>query len=121
MTGALPWGQAQDILARADVHLFTSLRDSFGAQVLEAASWGVPTVALELGGVASLRGLAGLELVDAHPADDLPQRLGCALAGVLMEDGVDAQRRRAAAVEFAQTATYESRARQLLSLYTGLI
>lgn len=121
MTGGVPWQEAQEILATADVHLFTSLRDSFGAQVLEAAAWGVPTVGLKLGGIASLRGLAGLELVDPQPAGDLPSRLGAALNRVLSEGKEERDRRRAAALRFAATATYESRARQLLSLYAGLV
>jgi glycosyltransferase involved in cell wall biosynthesis len=51
--GRIPWEEmAQEFLA-ADAFLFTSIRDSFGSVVLEAASYGLPSIALDIGGVGT--------------------------------------------------------------------
>jgi glycosyltransferase involved in cell wall biosynthesis len=49
--GALPWNAVQEVLGTSTLLLFTSLRDTFGAQVLEALGNGTPVVALSHHGV----------------------------------------------------------------------
>jgi len=46
----LPWMRVRDAYASHDALLFTSLRDSFGSQNLEAMSLGLPVIALNLSG-----------------------------------------------------------------------
>lgn len=46
----LPWMHVREAYATHDVLLFTSLRDSFGSQNLEAMSLGLPVIALSLSG-----------------------------------------------------------------------
>ncbi|TFE49845.1 glycosyltransferase [Streptomyces sp. ICN441] len=52
--GLLPWPQTLGAYDEADVLLFTSLRDSFGVQNLEAWARGVPVVHLDHQGVRGL-------------------------------------------------------------------
>jgi glycosyltransferase involved in cell wall biosynthesis len=46
----LPWMQVREAYATHDALLFTSIRDSFGSQNLEAMSVGLPVISLRLGG-----------------------------------------------------------------------
>jgi glycosyltransferase involved in cell wall biosynthesis len=47
----LTWTELRTAYAEHDAMLFTSLRDSFGSQVLEAMAMGLPIIALDLHGV----------------------------------------------------------------------
>jgi glycosyltransferase involved in cell wall biosynthesis len=49
--GALPWARVQVQFRHADAFIFTSLRDSFGTQVLEAMAAGLPIITLDHQGV----------------------------------------------------------------------
>lgn len=119
-TGSLPWVQAQDVLSQARVHLFTSVRDSSSAQVLEAAALGVPSVALNLSGLRAFLGRSGCTLVDPYPAGDLPARLGEAVASMLQATPTQWLATSRTVQDFALTMTYAQRARQLLHIYSGL-
>lgn len=46
----LPWGEVRTAYLEHDAILFTSLRDSFGCQLLEAMSSGLPVIALDING-----------------------------------------------------------------------
>jgi glycosyltransferase involved in cell wall biosynthesis len=59
-TGRVPWLEVQEIYKQATVFIFPSLRDSSGAQVLEAAAKGIPIIALEGSGVSEWLPNAGL-------------------------------------------------------------
>jgi glycosyltransferase involved in cell wall biosynthesis len=50
----LPWMEVREAYAAHDAFLFTSLRDSFGAQNLEAMSVGLPVITLNLSGARDL-------------------------------------------------------------------
>lgn len=119
-TGALPWRDAMDILRLARVHLFTSVRDTFGAQVIEAAALGVPTVGLDLAGLHSLSGNSAVELVSPLPAESLPGRIAGALTQVLSEDRATWESRRRSALVYAGSLTYRNKADTYLNLYRGL-
>jgi len=47
----LSWSELRRAYSEHDVMLFTSLRDSFGSQVLEAMAMGLPVIALDRSGV----------------------------------------------------------------------
>lgn len=51
-TGRIPWDEVQQRYKQARVFIFSSLRDTIGAQVLEAAAKGVPIITLENSGVS---------------------------------------------------------------------
>ena len=52
--GAVSWKDISQVYERADIFLFTSLRDSLGAQLYEASAFGLPIIALDHHGVADL-------------------------------------------------------------------
>lgn len=119
-TGALPWDQAMDVMRSAGVHLFTSVRDSFGAQVIEAAALGVPTVGLDLAGLRSMRGSSAVQLVSPLPAASLPRRIGAALSLVLQENQGARESRSRESRELAEGLTYRNKAQQYLEFYRGI-
>lgn len=51
-TGRIDWKEVQELYKIARVFVFSSLRDSTGAQVLEASAKGVPVVLLEGSGIS---------------------------------------------------------------------
>lgn len=77
--GQVPHDDVVTSLDRADAHLFTSWRDSFGAQCLEAWARGVPTVFLDLHGVRDFAPLAGGVRVAPFPAGSAHVRLANAV------------------------------------------
>ena len=84
----------------ASVLLFTSLRESFGAPFLEALGRGLPTVALDLHGIADIDvGPAALKVALPPRPRDLPCRLASALQTILCDD--EWESRSAAAVKWA--------------------
>jgi len=53
-TGRVPWSKTGSIYEMADLLLFHSMRDSSCPTVVEAASYGVPTVGLRIQGLGSM-------------------------------------------------------------------
>ena len=52
--GSVPWHEVARHYREADVFLFTSLRDAFGAQLFEAAAFGLPMIGLAHHGMEDL-------------------------------------------------------------------
>lgn len=48
--GQVPWNEVKKAYLTSDVFLFTSLRDSFGSQIIEAMAFGLPIVTLKIHG-----------------------------------------------------------------------
>lgn len=120
-TGSLSWTAVQELCARARVFLFTSIRDSFGAQVLEASAKGLPTVAIRQSGVGRwLRVQAG-NLVEPLPGDDLPIRLADAVVSLLTESPAEWMSRSSAAYEWAPQNTWTVRAKASRDLYQEVV
>lgn len=120
-TGSLSWAAVQEFYTRADVFLFTSIRDSFGAQVLEAAAKGLPTVAIRQSGVGRWLPTAAGHLVEPLPGESLPGRLADAVLGMLTEPPREWMARSAAAYEWATQNTWTVRAKTLSNLYQEVV
>jgi len=76
----LPWLEVREAYLNHDALLFTSLRDSFGSQILEAMSVGLPVIALNLGGAEDfLPPLAGIKIDIGSTAAETVDRLSSAL------------------------------------------
>lgn len=118
--GGIPWAEAQSILAGARVHLFTSLRDSFGAPVMEAAAQGVPTIGLDIGGLRTFCRRPGFRLVNPQPGEDLDHRLAREIEAVLALETPRWLALGDASREWAETHTHANRARLFLRLYESL-
>lgn len=115
-TGRLPFAQVQALYASAAVFLFTSVRDAFGAQVLEASAKGLPTVAIRQSGVgASLAALGNL--VEPLPSDDLPGRLADAVVRMLTASPADWLAQSSAASDLAAQNTWTTHCQTLSDVY----
>ena len=114
--GRLPWEQTMAAYDDADVLLFTSLRDSFGAQTLEAWGRGLPVVHLDHHGVGDFSAPGGAVPVALGAPADLPQRLAHALAEVLSDEPARKRMGRAG-LEWARQHTWTAKAELAERLY----
>ncbi|MFF9117166.1 glycosyltransferase family 4 protein [Streptomyces massasporeus] len=118
--GRLPWKDTLAAYDDADVLLFTSLRDSFGVQNLEAWARGLPVVHLDHQGVGDFSAPGCAAPVPLGDPADLPQRLADALAGVLADE--EARRRTAeAGPRWARQHTWAAKAEFAERLYEAAL
>jgi glycosyltransferase involved in cell wall biosynthesis len=76
----LPWLEVREAYLTHDALLFTSLRDTFGSQILEAMSLGLPVVALNLSGARDfIPPLAGVKVDIGATAEETTRLLSTAL------------------------------------------
>src|SRR5438132_327360 len=104
----------------ADAFLFTSLRDSFGTQVLEAMGHGLPILTLDHQGVGTfVPPEAGIKVPVTSPEQTLP-----GLAEGIRRLALFPEERRKmgeAALAFAKTQTWEKRAERMSELYEEVL
>lgn len=119
-TGYRPRDEVRDHLRSADLLLFTSLRDSGGSQLLEAAAFAVPMVVLDHHG-------AGDRIPDdvarKIPITE-PEPLVEAIGQTLRDLAGDPETRHAmaeAARRFALAHTWSEHARQMLAIYDDAV
>jgi glycosyltransferase involved in cell wall biosynthesis len=113
--GAVPWRDIGPLYEQADIFLFTSLRDSLGSQLFEAAAFGLPIVALDHHGVADLIPGDIAEKVSVGGPEDTAQRLAQAIERLAREP----KRRDSmshAARSFAQRNTWRARVEEAYSI-----
>jgi glycosyltransferase involved in cell wall biosynthesis len=118
--GWIPWDEAQAVLVSSDVMLFTSLRDTFSNQLIEAAAAGLPLVALDLHGVASLVP----EDTAVKVPFSTPGETAVGLADALITVLSDSERRAAmsrAALRFSAQESFPRRAERMTQMYRGLL
>jgi glycosyltransferase involved in cell wall biosynthesis len=118
--GAVPWTQMFALYAQADIFLFTSLRDSFGMQVLEAMSQALPIVTLNHQGAATfLPDDAGVRV----PVRSPQITVGALAAAVEILSSSCELRRRIGerAWAFARRENWDARARRMTELYGSLL
>jgi glycosyltransferase involved in cell wall biosynthesis len=76
----LPWLEVREAYLNHDALLFTSLRDTFGSQILEAMALGLPVIALNLNGAQDfIPPHAGIKIDIGATAVETAQRLSSAL------------------------------------------
>jgi glycosyltransferase involved in cell wall biosynthesis len=116
LLGRVPWTEITRLYDSASVFLFCSLRDSSGAQFLEAMGRGLPAVTLDLHGMSDLKVGIAAEKVPLSPVpDDLPGDLAAALHRVLTADNWAA--RSASGIEWASTNTFPAKAAAATQIY----
>jgi glycosyltransferase involved in cell wall biosynthesis len=118
--GRLAWEQTLAAYDDADVLLFTSLRDSFGAQTLEAWARGLPVVHLDHQGVGDFSAPGGAVPVPLGKAEDLPQRLSQALFD-LLTDQETRRRMQVAGLDWAKQHTWTAKAELAERLYATVL
>jgi glycosyltransferase involved in cell wall biosynthesis len=114
--GSVPWKQMLDLYQRADAFLFTSLRDSFGTQVLEAMGQGLPILTLDHQGVGTfVPPGAGIKTPVTTPGETIR---GIADGIRWLARNPDARWRLGdAGRTYAETQTWERRAEWMSKLY----
>jgi glycosyltransferase involved in cell wall biosynthesis len=118
--GQIPHCKMPGLYRSADVFVFTSLRDSFGSQVLEAMGAGLPIVALDHQGVGSFMPAdAGIRVPVSSPGETV-QALAGALRRLLASAGL---RNRMGRVswEFARNQTWAQRVAVMRQLYEEIV
>jgi glycosyltransferase involved in cell wall biosynthesis len=118
--GRLPWPEVIDLYARCHALLFTSVQETFGSQLVEAAAFGLPIVAVDLHGASSV---LPAEAAIKTPFGDLSSTalgLSRALVGLLTDD-VTYARLSEGAIDFARSQTWPERVRRMERLYADSI
>ena len=103
----------------SSVLLFSSLRESFGAQVLEAMSRGLPVVALDIHGIGDFMPAAAGVKVPLKQGEGLADALGEGVIRLPTEPGLW-QEAAHAARDAAASHTWDRRAQDLARLFVGL-
>jgi glycosyltransferase involved in cell wall biosynthesis len=116
LLGRVPWKDIKQLYDSASVFLFTSLRDSSGAQFLEALGRGLPAVALDHHGIGDVKvGPAAVKVPLPAKPDELPGLLASALQTVL-SDG-EWESRSAAGVNWAAEHVWSAKAAAATQIY----
>jgi glycosyltransferase involved in cell wall biosynthesis len=116
----VPWQEMPRVYAEADIFLFTSLRDSFGTQVLEAMAHALPIVTLNHQGVGTfVPDGAGIKVSVATPSETVA---GLAAAIRLLAGSAELRRRMGeAGWRFARTQIWSERAERVSKLYDEVL
>jgi glycosyltransferase involved in cell wall biosynthesis len=116
LLGRVPWSDVKKLYDSASAFLFTSLRDSSGAQFLEALGRGLPAVALDHHGIGDVKvGPAAIKVPLPAKPDELPGLLASALRAVL-SDG-EWESRSAAGVSWAAENVWSAKAAAATQIY----
>ncbi|RVU16710.1 glycosyltransferase [Streptomyces antnestii] len=118
--GLLPREQVFEACDEADAFLMTSLRDSSSTQTLEAWARGLPVIHLGHHGISDFSAPGGSVSVPLGDPADLPQRLACALTGVLNDQQTRHCMERAA-LAWARKHTWAAKAETAEELYRAIL
>lgn len=119
-TGYRPRAEVRDHLRAADLFLFTSLRDSGGSQLLEAAAFGLPMVVLDHHGAGDRIPDAVARKIPITEPGALVEAIGQALRE-LAGDPATRHGMAEAARRFALAHTWSEHARQMLAIYEDAV
>jgi len=120
LLGRVSWDDVRRLYDSASVFLFTSLRDSFGCQFMEALGRGLPAVALDHHGIANVdAGPAAVKVALSRRPRDLPGRLASALQTVLGHD--EWGLRSAAASDWAAGQVWPAKAAAATQIYAEVV
>lgn len=119
LLGRVPWDDLGGLYDSASAFLFTSLRDSSGAQFLEALGRGLPAVALDHHGIGDLDvGPAALKIALPRRPSDLPGRLATALRTILSDH--EWESRSAAGVRWAAKQVWSAKVATATQIYEDI-
>jgi glycosyltransferase involved in cell wall biosynthesis len=118
--GQVPWNEISRIYQRADAFLFTSLRDSFGTQVLEAMAHGLPILTLDHQGVGTfVPPGAGIKVPVTSPRQTVTA-LANGIRRLALCPG-ERLKMGEAARDYARTQTWERRAERMSDIYDEVL
>ena len=110
----------KSIYLQHDVFLFTSIRDSFGGQVLEAMACFMPVIALNQGGVKSLLPEKSLFKVSCMDPETTAAEISNELKHLWKDEKLRIQIGNEA-LNYALTESWSARARRLEDYYDPII
>ncbi len=114
--GRVPWEAMSKTFIESDAFLFTSLRDSFGSVVLEAAAYSLPVITLDIGGAGTF--LPAAAAIKISPST--VRTTASAIAAAILRLRDDAQLRQdmgSAARQFAESMQWEKHAETMWRVY----
>lgn len=116
VTGHVSWDEVKPLYDSATLLLFSSLRESFGAPILEAFGRGLPVVAIDLHGIADADvGAAAIKVPLADNPADLAGHLADAMRTALSDGEWEARSK--AAVDFAVQWVWSAKAAAVTRIY----
>jgi glycosyltransferase involved in cell wall biosynthesis len=118
--GEVAWDQMPGLYQSADAFVFTSLRDSFGTQVLEAMGQALPILTLDHQGVGTfVPSEAGIKV----PVTSPQQTVAGLAEGIrrLALSPEERQKMGEAAFTYAKTQTWERRAERMSEMYEEVL
>jgi glycosyltransferase involved in cell wall biosynthesis len=107
--------------AEHDAMLFTSLRDSFGSQLLEAMAMGLPIICLDLHGAHDFVPFAGSLKVPVGTLKETVQNLAGAIEEYSLLPATKKNQMSMHAWNFAKTLTWSARAELVEKLYQEVL
>jgi len=117
----MTWPELRTAYAEHDAMLFTSLRDSFGSQLLEAMAMGLPVITLDLHGAHDwLPDAASLKVQVSGPKETV-RNLSRAIEDYASLPSLSRNRMSLHAWEFAKTHTWSVRAESCERLYQEIL
>lgn len=118
--GRIPYNEMPQVFKKADVFLFTSLRDSVGSVVFEAMSYGLPVIIPDHQGVgAFVPSSAGIKVPIVNPEITV-EYFAKAIDKILSDHSLRFSLSKGA-WEFAQTEKWDKRAERMLRLYEDIL
>lgn len=115
-TGQLPWNEVKAELDLAKVFLFSSIRDTTGAQLLEAAARGLPIVGIAHQGVGDYVPRNAGRLVSLADASAVARGLAEGIDALLTDDE-EWMRASVAARQFADINSSAHRTKRIIDAY----
>lgn len=117
--GRVPWREVKDAYLDNDVFLFTSLRDSFGSQLLEAMSQGLPIITLDHHGARDfVPAGAGIKVPVINPTETV-NALAQAVE-YMFKNPQERLQMGKIGYEFAKTQTWKQKALKMNEYYKEL-
>jgi glycosyltransferase involved in cell wall biosynthesis len=117
----LTWSELRTAYSEHDAMLFTSLRDSFGSQVLEAMAMGLPIITLDLHGAHDfVPECASLKVAVGRP-DETVRNLANAIEQYALLSSPKKNQMSMQAWNFARTLSWSARAEFAEGLYREVI
>jgi glycosyltransferase involved in cell wall biosynthesis len=113
----LSWSELRAAYAEHDAFLFTSLRDSFGSQVVEAMAMGLPVITLDLHGAHDfVPANASMKVRVSNPEETL-DRLVASINEYIALPARKKNEMSSSAWNFAKTLSWSARAAFVEDLY----
>ena len=117
----LPFAEVRAAYLDHDALLFTSLRDSCAAQLLEAMAMGLPIITLDLHGAVDLVPVDAEYKIPVIDPEQVIRDAAAALDRFASLSGEERSRMSVAGWSFAQGMTYSNRAKQMETIYESVV